>query len=226
MRKEHLDILAQTAIFSGLQNTEIDHVLQGVHFQLRNHAKGAMIAQAGASCDHIRIVLEGSVAGEMMDLSGKILKIEELPPTKMIAPAFLYGNRRIYPVNVIASGATVIWQLHRDEFSKLLQADLRLLNNYLNAISNRAQFLSEKIRFLSFPSLRSKLAFLFLRHAEGARVFRLPLTHQQLSELFGVTRPSVSREIRLMNNEGLIRAERDMITVLDPTAMKALLLET
>lgn len=225
MITEHLDILAESAIFSGLRSTEIDDVLEGTHFQLRQYAKGALIAHSGSPCDHIRIILMGNVAGEMMDLSGKILKIEDLPPSKLIAPAFLYGRRRNYPVNVIASAPTVIWQIHRDEFSKLLQADLRLLNNYLNAISNRAQFLSEKIRFLSFPSLRSKLAFLFLRHAAGEQVFRLPMTHQQLSELFGVARPSVSREIRLMNNEGLIRAERDLITIQHLDGLKALLLD-
>lgn len=222
MIQEHLEVLAESVIFTGLAGKEIDAVLAGTHFQLRNYAQGTMIAQSGTPCEHIRIVLEGMVAGEMMDLSGKVLKIEDLQPSKMIAPAFLYGRRRNYPVNVIASAPSVIWQMHRDAFSKLLQQELMILNNYLNAISNRAQFLSEKIRFLSFPSLRAKLAFLFLRHAAGEKTFRLPMTHQQLSELFGVARPSVSREIRLMNNEGLIKADRDMITIIDNVQLKAL----
>jgi CRP-like cAMP-binding protein len=223
MRTEHLEVLSASVIFEGLTASEIGAVLDANHFQLRSYTRGAMIAQSGTPCEHIRIVLEGKVAGEMMDLSGKILKIEDLPPSKMIAPAFLYGRRRIYPVNVIASAPSVVWQMHRDDFSKLLQHEIRLLNNYLNAISNRAQFLSEKIRFLSFPSLRAKLAFLFLRHSGGSEVFRLPLTHQQLSELFGVARPSVSREIRLMNSEGLIRSDREMITILNADKLKALL---
>ncbi len=223
METKHLEILSESVIFLGLAGEEIDAVLTGTHFQLRNYAKGTMIAQSGTPCTHVRIVLEGKVAGEMMDLSGKILKIEDLHPSKMIAPAFLYGRRRTYPVNVIAITSSVIWQMDRDAFSKLLQEDLRLLNNFLNAISNRAQFLSEKIRFLSFPSLRGKLAFLFLRHAAGEQVFRLPMTHQQLSELFGVARPSVSREIRLMNNEELIKADRDMITILDAARLKSVL---
>jgi len=221
--QEHLQVLSQSAVFAGLPAPEIATVLQGVHYQLRNYESGKLIAQSGTPCDHIRIIMEGKVAGEMMDLTGKILKIEDLYPSKMIAPAFLFGRRRNYPVNVIASDDTLIWQMHRDDFSKLLQKELRLLNNYLNAISNRAQFLSEKIRILSFPTLRAKLAFLFLRHAGDEQVFRLPMTHQQLSELFGVARPSVSREIRMMNNEGLISADRDLITVLDAAGLKALI---
>lgn len=223
MRQEHLHILSQSAIFSGIPGPEIGIALQGTHYQQRTYERGKVIAQSGTPCDHIRIIVEGKVAGEMMDLSGKILKIEDLYPSKMIAPAFLYGRRRNYPVNVIASDNTVIWQMHRDDFSKLLQKEFRLLNNYLNAISNRAQFLSEKIRILSFPTLRAKLAFVFLRHAGDDQVFKLPMTHQQLSELFGVARPSVSREIRLMNNEGLIIADRDMITILDPEGLKAMI---
>ena len=172
-----------------------------------------MIAQSGSPCNHAMIILEGSVSGEMMDVSGRILKIEDMEAPKMIAPAFLYGNQRSYPVNVIAGSDVLMWQMHRDEFSKLLQSELQLLDNYLNAISGRAQFLSEKIRFLSFPTLRSKLAFFIIRHSGGKEEFKMPLTHQQLSELFGVARPSISREIRLMNLGGFIESHRDMIRI-------------
>lgn len=223
MKKDYLDILSQSAVFTDLQGPEIETALQDTHYQLRKYETGTVIAQAGTPCDHIRIIMEGKVAGEMMDFSGKILKIEDLAPSKMIAPAFLFGRRRNYPVNVLASEPTVVWQMHRDDFSKLLQSEVGVLNNYLNAISNRAQFLSEKIRILSFPTLRAKLAFVFLRHAGDERTFKLPMTHQQLSELFGVARPSVSREIRLMNNEGLIRADRDQITIRDHAKLKAML---
>jgi CRP/FNR family transcriptional regulator, dissimilatory nitrate respiration regulator len=218
-----LRILSESAVFSGIPEHVIAELLQGEHYQVKAFHQGEIIAQAGAACNHIRVILEGHVAGEMMDMTGRILKIEDLGPSKLIAPAFLYGRRRNYPVNVIASGEVKLWQMHRDDFSRLLQRDIRLLNNFLNAISNRAQFLSEKIRFLSFPTLRAKIAYLFLQYAAGESTFRLPMTHQQLSELFGVARPSLTREIRQMNNEGLIVAERDMISIPDMHRLKELL---
>ena len=223
MTEVQLRVLTESAVFTGIPEAKIDEILNGEVYQIKTFTRGTVIAQSGASCNHVRVILEGHVAGEMMDMSGKILKIEDLAPPKMIAPAFLYGRRKSYPVNVISSDEVTLWQMHRDDFSKLLQKDIRLLNNFLNAISNRAQFLSEKIRFLSFPTLRAKLAYLFLQYAAGEPAFRLPMTHQQLSELFGVARPSLTREIRQMNNEGLIEADREMIQIPDQQRLKALL---
>ncbi|MCA1746298.1 MAG: Crp/Fnr family transcriptional regulator [Bacteroidales bacterium] len=223
MTELQLNVLSESAVFTGIPDAIIDEILHGEVYQVKTFPGGTVIAQSGANCNHVRVILEGHVAGEMMDMSGKILKIEDLGPSKMIAPAFLYGRRKTYPVNVISSDEVTLWQMHRDDFSRLLQKDIRLLNNFLNAISNRAQFLSEKIRFLSFPTLRAKLAYLFLQYAAGEPAFRLPMTHQQLSELFGVARPSLTREIRQMNNEGLIVAERDMIRIPDMQRLKVLL---
>lgn len=223
MTELQLKTLSESAVFAGIPEQIIDELLQGEHYQVKAFHPGEVIAQAATACNHVRVILEGMVAGEMMDMTGRILKIEDLGPSKMIAPAFLYGRRKSYPVNVISSDEVTLWQMQRDDFSKLLQKDIRLLNNFLNAISNRAQFLSEKIRFLSFPTLRAKIAYLFLQYAAGEPAFRLPLTHQQLSELFGVARPSLTREIRQMNNEGLIVAERDMIRIPDMQRLKVLL---
>ncbi len=219
----YLEILSETIVFRSLSMEEIEVILENSVFQYKRYKKDEIIAQSGAPCNHARIVVEGNVSGEMMDLSGKILKIEDIVPTMMIAPAFLYGKRRMYPVNVISLGDTVIWQMHRDEFSRLMQQNLTLLDNFLSAISSRAQFLTEKIKFVSFPSIRAKIAGFILHYSQEKETLQLPITHQQMSELFGVTRPSLSREIRKMNAEGIIDSERDVIRIVDRDRLTALL---
>ena len=219
----YTEILSQAMVFRTLSENEIEDILTKIIFQYKKYGKDDLIAQAGASCDHVRIVVKGKVSGEMMDLSGKVLKIEDILPGMMIAPAFLYGKRRKYPVNVISSEDTTIWQMHRDDFSKLLQLNLVLLDNFLNAISSRAQFLSEKLKFLSFPSIKAKIAGFILHYAQEKDLLQLPITHQQMSELFGVARPSLSREIRNLNTEGIIESEREVIRILDRNRLTALL---
>lgn len=211
----YTEVLSKAMIFRTLSEDEIEEILATVIFQYKRYSRGDMIAQAATSCDHVRVVVEGKVSGEMMDLSGKVLKIEDIEPGMMIAPAFLYGKRRKYPVNVIALEDTCIWQMHREDFSKLLQLNIVLLDNFLNAISSRAQFLSEKLKFLSFPSIKAKIAGFILHYAQEKDEFQLPITHQQMSELFGVARPSLSREIRKLNAEGIIESERELIRILD-----------
>lgn len=223
MTENYLTVLSESRIFREFETKRIEQLLYNRVFQVKSYPKGALIAQSGDKCNHAIVILEGLVAGEMMDVSGKVLKIEEMLPSKMIAPAFLYGNRRTYPVNVNAIENSVLWMMRRDEFSRLLQSDVQLLDNFLNSISNRAQFLSEKIRFLSFPSLRAKLAFYILQYAGNNETVKLPSTHQHMAELFGVARPSLSREIRNMNEEGLIRSDRDILKILDLEGMRKLI---
>ncbi len=223
METAYLKILAQSIVFRGMSENDIDEILGQVPYQKKQYNTGELIAQAGSACDYARIIIEGKVSGEMMDMAGKMLKIEEMETAKLLAPAFLYGNKSNYPVNVTALEKTTLIQIYRNDFSAMLQKDIRLLTNFLNAISNRAQFLSERIRFLSFSTLKAKLALLFLKYSKGKDIFILPFTHQQLSELFGVARPSISREIGFMNAAGWIASSRNEIHILDENALRSVL---
>ncbi len=219
---EHAGILVQSTVFRGIEPSRLEELLDGALYQLRSFEPSDMVAQAGSPCNHIRVILEGNVRGEMMDISGKVLKIEDIESPGMIAPAFLFGSQRLYPVNVLANTKVLLWQMHRDDFSRLLQKDFQTLNNYLNSISGRAQFLSEKLKFVSFSSIRAKIAGFILHYSGGESIVRLPITHQQMSEVFGVTRPSLSREIRKMNLDGIIRSRRDEIEILNREELKNL----
>ncbi len=51
----------------------------------------------------------------------------------------------------------------------------------------------------------------------------IPITQNELSELFGVARPSLSRALREMNDEGLIDANGRSIRLINKEALSALL---
>ena len=105
-------------------------------------------------------------------------------------------------------------------FLKLLQSNVRILNNFLNAISNRSQFLSNKIRLLSFSTIKSKFAQYILELAkDDLYIVELKQTQQQLAELFGVTRPSFARIMGEMQSEGLIKIEKKQVIILNRNAL-------
>ena len=106
------------------------------------------------------------------------------------------------------------------EFLKLLQSNVRILNNFLNAISNRSQFLSNKIKFLFFTTIKSKFAQYVLELTkDDYYIVELKQTQQQLAELFGVTRPSFARIIGEMQTEGLIKIEKKQVIILNRNAL-------
>ncbi len=198
-------LLSQCPVFRGISAADAENLLKQVHFQLRKFLKDEIVVVAGESVANLNIVLSGSVRGEMIDYSGKTIKIEDVEAPKPLAAAFLFGQDNKFPVTVTANEKCSILVIPVGEFLKLLQMNSQILRNYLNSISSRAQFLSQKLHFLSFKTIRGKVAHYLLQQA-GERFHSVELknTQQQLADLFGVTRPSLARVFGDMQKEGLI----------------------
>ena len=89
------------------------------------------------------------------------------------------------------------------------------MQNFLSMISSRAQFLSEKLRFHSFKSLKAKIAFYFLQETGDKKKFQLRHTQNELAELFGVARPSVGRVFYHLQEEQIVDIRYRQVTILN-----------
>ncbi len=211
------NIIANSPFFRGLTPQEVEAILGKISHSVKSFTKGQTIAQREEEVNNLCIVVAGSVKGEMVDFSGKILKIEEMYAPHPIAHAFLFGERNRYPVDVIALEDCKILFIPKPDVIRMLQHSDVILKNYLNAISNRAQFLSNKLWFLSFRTIKEKVAHYLLnlsRNDTGKNIV-LPKSHQELAEFFGVTRPSLARVFAEMQDEGIITVDRREIAIIN-----------
>ena len=115
--------------------------------------------------------------------------------------------------------------IHRQDLLQLFKMNATVLHNFLNAISNRTQHLSGRIKLLALNSIRGKIAHLLLDEVTkaGTAEIKLKNTQEELAGMFGVARPSVARAMRELHSEGIIRARGKNITILDRPALSALL---
>jgi len=219
-----LNILLRSPLFVGVKSEEIETIFDGVPFQVRSYNKGQVIALRESKCDQLMIVVEGSVKGEMLDFSGKVIKIDDIVAPNAAASAFVFGNKNVLPVDVIATSECKIMYIPKDSILKLFQRSPVFLNNYLNDICNKTQFLSSKLWILSFKSIRGKLAQFILQAAKPDKVkITLPKSQKELSEFFGVTRPSLARVLNELQEEKVIEYKNKDITILNrPMLMKML----
>jgi CRP-like cAMP-binding protein len=217
-------LLTLCPVFRGISETEAETLLKHIHFQIKKFVKDQVIVVAGERVTNLNIVLSGSVRGEMIDYSGKTIKIEDIEAPKPLAAAFLFGQENKFPVTVTANQNSQILSIPVAEFMKLLQLNSILLRNYLNSISSRAQFLSQKLQFLSFKTIKGKVAhFLLTQAGEKFHSVELKNTQQQLADLFGVTRPSLARVFGEMQKEGLIGISNKTVTLLNKKALNELI---
>ncbi|MCG6190224.1 MULTISPECIES: Crp/Fnr family transcriptional regulator [Maribellus] len=218
-------LISQCPVFRGISENEIMELLNKIHFQIKRFNKEEIVAYAGDTVQNLYILLSGSVKGEMIDYSGKTIKIEDVEASKPLASAFLFGKENKFPVTVTALVDLKILAIPVPEFLKVLQMNTQVLKNYLNSISTRTQFLSQKLHFLSFKTIREKVAHFLLTRAEDKfHSIELKNTQQQLADLFGVTRPSLARIFGEMQKEGLIKIERKTVTLLNKEKLNELLI--
>jgi CRP/FNR family transcriptional regulator, dissimilatory nitrate respiration regulator len=204
-------------LFNGISDEKINKLFSEIFCKEKTFEQGEIIAYQDETADSLMIILGGTVRGEMVDYSGKTIIIEEMQPFTVLASAFIFGKKNKFPVNIVAQETSKILIIPKDSLLKLLYKDENILKNLLNIISNRAQFLTYKIKFLSFHSIKGKFAFYILDLAKNnnSNSIKLPITQNRLADLFGVTRPSLARAIREMHNDKIIFAKGKSIDILN-----------
>jgi CRP/FNR family transcriptional regulator, dissimilatory nitrate respiration regulator len=209
-------LLSNSPLFRGLTTGDIETILSGVPHRIKKFQAGSLISQSGEPVNSLMIVITGVVKGEMVDYAGRVIKIEDIPAPGALASAFMFGSRNRFPVNVIAVSDGELLMIEKQYFLELMMRNNIILVNFLDMISNRSQFLSEKIKFLNFNTIKGKLAFYILQKAgEERSSIILDMTQNELADYFGVARPSVGRALGELEEEGYIEAKGKNINIID-----------
>jgi CRP-like cAMP-binding protein len=217
-------LLSGSPLFKGINSGSLELILTEIPHRVRKYQSGLIVAQAGEQVTSLIIVLKGMVKGLMVDFAGRVIKIEDIPAPGTLAAAFIFGNINKFPVNVIAVSDSEILFIDKTDFLKILMKNDILLINFLNMISNRSQFLSEKIKFLNFKTIKGKLAnFILQKLDENGSSANLGMTQNDLADFFGVTRPSIARAIGEMEKDRYIEAKGRNIRIIDKKGLSELI---
>lgn len=216
-------VLASSAIFAGLDETTVMKILASVHYQIKSYEKDDIIANKGEPCEWLQLVIGGTVRGEMTDSEAKVLKIENVDTGQTIAVAFLYGRNARYPVNVIANTACRIFRISKSDMIKVMQHFPIVLENMLVMVSEKAQFLSGRIHFLTLKTIRGKIAAYIIQRLRPNTVYiEFDKNQSELAEFFGVTRPSLSRAFKQLEDEKYIAVKGRTVQILNKEGLRHL----
>lgn len=208
-------------LFSSLSENEANDLLREVSAKEAVFDKGDILAHQGEACNRLIILIEGSIMAEMTDPSGKVVKVEDVYAPNPLAILFLFGRNNKFPVQATAREKVKALIIPKQSVLKMLSMNENLLKNYLDISANYASMLSMKLHFMSFRTIRQKLAMYILGlSTDNGKTVKLDRSQTALSEYFGVSRPSLARELRNMHNEGLIVFSRNEIEIIDPNKLK------
>ena len=207
--------LKETVVFNNIDEETIKNILEKTRYEIKNYSPNESIAFRGDEVKGLYIILKGTLITEMLTEEGNIIKIEELVPSDVIASAFIFGKRNTFPVDLSAKDKAEILFIERKEFLKLLFSQEKILENFLNEISNKTQLLTSKI-WNSFNNKTIKKKFCdYVKKNQKNNLFSIQ-NLGALAEFFGVERPSLSRVLsELVKDEKLERIGRNKYKILD-----------
>ena len=210
-----IEILKETVVFNGIDEKIIKNILEKAKYDIKKYSPDESIAFRGDEVKGLYIILKGTLTTEMLTEEGNVIKIEELVPSDVIASAFIFGKKNSFPVDLIAKNEAEILFIERKEFLKILFSQEKILENFLNEISNKAQLLTTKI-WNSFNNKTIKKKFCdYVKKNQKNNLFSIE-NLGALAEFFGVERPSLSRVLsELVKDEKLERIGRNKYKILD-----------
>ena len=207
--------LRETVVFNDLDEDTIKDILEKTKYEIKKYSLDEPIAFRGDEVKGLYIILKGTLITEMLTEEGNIIKIEELVPSDVIASAFIFGKNNNFPVDLSAKDEAEILFVERKEFLKLLFSQEKILENFLNEISNKTQLLTSKIwNSFNNKTIKKKFCDYVKRNQKNNEFFIENLG--ALAEFFGVERPSLSRVLsELIKDEKLERIGRNKYRILD-----------
>ncbi|OQY31306.1 MAG: hypothetical protein B6241_14295 [Spirochaetaceae bacterium 4572_59] len=217
MTRKELIALSEVSLFKSIDILDLDKFFRDKECRVRHFETGQFPVCQGDSYDSLIILLKGSAGTSMAAPNGKVFRIETLYAPGPVGTAVLFSGQQTLPVTLEALEPLDCAYLKSETVLELMHEFPGFLREYLKDNGNRLLFLAEKLRLFQFRSLRQKIISHLMIQVERQKSDSIQLVYsrEEMSQLMGVARPSLSRELSAMVREELISCKGRSVTVLN-----------
>lgn len=221
-----VDILRKVPLFSGLETGDLETLATIV--TKKEYSKKETLFQQGDPGEEFMILTEGSVKVELMNTEGKELTLTILTPFQFLGELALLDDVP-RSATVISMEQSTLLSINKRDFARILESFPRMSIPIMRQLTRRVRVLTDDIASMAFLDSYSRVTRKILNLAdemgkttpEGLVQIDQSLTHQQLANLVGTTRETVTKILNEMKDNGLISIRRHRITILDSDELLA-----
>ncbi|MCR5825174.1 MAG: Crp/Fnr family transcriptional regulator [Oscillospiraceae bacterium] len=223
-----LSLLEKSALFHGVPVADIRAALEETPHHVRQYEKGEVVFRLLESAERVGVVLRGRVEAQKSFPNGSQVNVSVRGPGALIGPAAAFAKNRRYPCDMVALEPVSLLLLWREDLLRLMQRDERVLENVTTEVASATYMLQQRVELLSYSGIAQKAAFWLLTQARqsGTNRVRIPGTMTDWALRMNVSRPSLYRELRRLEERAVLRCAPPFIEIRDAAALQALLSET
>ncbi len=208
--------------FAAIDSSGLNRIEQNAH--RRSYLAGATIFAEGEECAGFHIVLDGLVRIYRVSAEGRLHTLSLLRPLSTFNEvAAVDGSPN--PFDAVAVTNVEVLVISHRCLMDLLATERTLLSNYVQALAHLNREYIERLEDMTFRTIPSRLAKLFLHEATyGDQISEAPtqLTQEEIASILGTTREVVGRALRGLLNAGLLRKKGRYIYIADRMGLEYL----
>ncbi|WOC32712.1 MULTISPECIES: Crp/Fnr family transcriptional regulator [Caproicibacterium] len=208
--------LKQSALFAQMTEEEIRGCLTCSKASTAVYQKEEMIFLQTDRPEKLLVLLEGTVVIGSDSREGRrsiVAAFEQ--PGELFGEVFLFLNRQTYDHYAQAVTPVRLLQIPKDFLYHTCGNNCgyhaKLISNMLSILAHKAYFLNQRLQVVSCATLRQKIAQTLLQNRCAGKLAALDMSREELADYLNAARPSVSRELMKMQQEGLLQVDRRKI---------------
>jgi len=188
--------------------------------------KEDLLAVAGEKFENMGIMLSGEAVVSKENAAGKRTMLAILKPGDLFGEVVVFSHKSVWPATIVAQKPSLAMFLSRRKIlgqcENICSRHSTIIENMLKLISDKTLMLNKQVEYLSMKSMRGKISSFLIEQSEkaGAARFVLPLTRHELADFLNVSRPSMSREMGRMRDEGVIDFHKSSFYIKDLAALR------
>ncbi|MCZ8514130.1 Crp/Fnr family transcriptional regulator [Paenibacillus filicis] len=222
-----IPLLQQVPLFQDLTAAELETI--SPLFVERKYKKGTILFFEGDAGDEFFLIQSGVVKIYRIDNSKEIILSLFREGDYFGEMAMLHkGNPRSATAETLE--ATSAYTLVRAEFQQFMERSPKLCLRLLEVTAERLRRANEQIYDLTFLDVRSRAVKTIVRLADehGVRkpngtLVDVKLTHQQLANMIGTVRESVTKVLQELQEEHILSIDKKQILVRNIDALRAMI---
>jgi CRP-like cAMP-binding protein len=226
MFNKWIKVLTKCALFEGIGPEELSIVLSCLNPKMSSYDKNESLTITGEKLSGLGIVLAGEVVVAKENAAGNRVIMAVNGPGEMFGEIAAFSDDSVWPASVAAREACTVMLLPAGKIvgncEKACVSHKQLITNMLGIVSKKALKLSRKVEYLAIRSLRGKISTFLLEEyiRTGKDTFILSLKRNELADFLNVSRPSLSREMSRMKDEGVIDFHRNSIKIIEVEVLR------
>ena len=217
--------LMTTALFRGIPEKRIQELMCGTPHSIRSYGKGETIFHLMERAQTVGLILEGHVEGQKAFPNGSQVNVSIRGPGSLIGMAAAFAEHPVYPCSVVALEKVQVILFQREDLLSLLQREPLLLERCMREMATAASSLQQRLELFSYSGIAQKIAFWLLSEARstGTSNIRVPETVTQWALQMHVSRPSLHRELRRLEQDGILHLDLPWIEIRCEEGLQAVL---